>query len=474
LLEAQVAILKKQSFKVLPDFQTGGLMDAREYRDGAGQIKVRAKLKTKDDSTVVITEIPPTTTTDSLIASIEDASRKGKLKVKSIHDFTSGEVEIEVRAAGGVSADQLADALYAFTDCEVTVASRIIVIKENRPVELTVSEVLRENTARLVATLQRELELKEKKLEQELHFKTLIRLFVENRIYKKIEQARTNEAVADAVRDGFQPYRRQMRRDLAEEDIEMLLGIRIRRISLFDINRHREEMEKVKADLEETRQYLRNVTKYAVAHLEALLAKYGPLYPRRTKSSRYDEVDAREAAFKAFKPAYDRESGYIGHKVSGEEFKCECTRFDKLLMVFRDGHYKVIELPEKMFVGPDLVYASVPERDRVMTLAYTNRDATYLKRFTFGGTILNKEYFCIPPRSKILFFEPDTPGELFIRYKPAPYQKINQQTCKPGDVEVKGPKTRGRQISIKEVGAIAAKPPRGWDPEAATTKLEFV
>ena len=474
LLEAQVAILKKQSFKVLPDFQTGGLMDAREYRDGAGQIKVRAKLKTKDDSTVVITEIPPTTTTDSLIASIEDASRKGKLKVKSIHDFTSGEVEIEVRAAGGVSADQLADALYAFTDCEVTVASRIIVIKENRPVELTVSEVLRENTARLVATLQRGLELKEKKLEQELHFKTLIRLFVENRIYKKIEQARTNEAVADAVRDGFQPYRRQMRRDLAEEDIEMLLGIRIRRISLFDINRHREEMEKVKADLEETRQYLRNVTKYAVAHLEALLAKHGPLYPRRTKSSRYDEVDAREAAFKAFKPAYDRESGYIGHKVSGEEFKCECTRFDKLLMVFRDGHYKVIELPEKMFVGPDLVYASVPERDRVMTLAYTNRDATYLKRFTFGGTILNKEYFCIPPRSKILFFEPDTPGELFIRYKPAPYQKINQQTCKPGDVEVKGPKTRGRQISIKEVGAIAAKPPRGWDPEAATTKLEFV
>jgi topoisomerase-4 subunit A len=185
-------------------------------------------------------------------------------------------------------------------------------------------------------------------------------------------------------------------------------------------------------------------------------------------------VDAREVAFKAFKVAYDRESGYIGHKVSGEEFKCDCTKFDKLLLVFRDGHYKVIELPEKMFVGPDLVYGAVPERDRVMTLAYTNRDATYVKRFTFGGTILNKEYFCIPPRSKILFFEPETPAELFIRYKPAPYQKINQQTCKPGDLEVKGPKTRGRQISIKEVGAIGSKPPRGWDPEAATTKVEFV
>ena len=474
LLEAQIAILKKQPFKVLPDFQTGGLMDAREYRDGAGQIKVRAKIKIKDDSTVIIKEIPPTTTTETLIASIEDASRKGKIKVKSLNDFTAGEPEIEVRAPSGVSAEQLVDALYAFTDCEVTIASRIVVIRDNRPVEMLVSEVLRHNTEQLVATLKRELELTERKLEQELHFKTLVRLFVEKRIYKGIEQARTNEAVVAAVQEGFQPFRRQMQRDLTSEDIEMLLAIRIRRISLFDINKHLEEMEKVKADLEQARQHLKGVTKYAVAHLQALLEKYGPLYPRLTKSSRYDEVDAREVAFKSFKVAYDRDSGYIGHKVSGEEFKCDCTKFDKLLMVFKDGHYKVIELPEKVFVGPDLVYASVPERERVITAAYTNRDATYLKRFTFGGAILDKEYFCIPPKSKILFFEPGTPAELFIRYKPAPYQKINQPTCKPADVEVKGPKTRGRQISIKEVGAIGSKPPRGWDAEAATTKVEFV
>jgi topoisomerase IV subunit A len=474
LLEAQIAILKKQPFKVLPDFQTGGLMDAREYRDGAGQIQVRAKIKIKDETTVVIKEIPPTTTTVTLIASIEDASRKGKIKVKSLNDFTAGEPEIEVRAPSGVSAEQLVDALYAFTDCEVTIASRIVVIRDNRPVEMTVSEVLRHNTEQLVATLKRELELKEQKLDQDLHFKTLVRLFVEKRIYKGIEQARTKEAVIAAVQEGFRPFRRQMHRDLTGEDIEMLLAIAIRRISLFDINKHLEEMEKVKADLEQARQHLKSVTKYAIAHLQALLDKYGPLYPRLTKSSRYDEVDAREVAFKSFKVAYDRESGYIGHKVSGEEFKCDCTKFDKLLMVFKDGHYKVIELPEKMFVGPDLVYAAVPDRDRVITAAYTNRDATYLKRFTFGGAILDKEYFCIPPKSKILFFEPGTPAELFIRYKPAAYQKINQQTCKPGDVEVKGPKTRGRQISIKEVGAIGSKPPRGWDAEAATTKVEFV
>jgi len=334
--------------------------------------------------------------------------------------------------------------------------------------------VLRHNTEQLVATLKRELELQEKKLEQEMHFKTLVRLFVEKRIYKGIEQARTNEAVVAAVEEGFRPFRRQMIRDLMPEDIEMLLRVPIRRISLFDINKHLEEMEKVKADLEQARTHLKNVTKYAIAHLQELLDKYGPIYPRLTKSSRYDEVDAREVAFKSFKVAYDRESGYIGHKVSGEEYKCDCTKFDKLLLVFKDGHYKVMELPEKLFVGPDLVYAAVPDRDKVMTAAYTNREATYVKRFTFGGAILDKEYFCIPPKSKILFFEPGTPEELYIRYKPAPYQKINQQTCKPGDVEVKGPKTRGRQISIKEVGAIASKPPRGWDAEAPTTKVEFV
>ncbi len=317
LLEAQIAILKKQPFKCLPDFQTGGLMDARGYKDGTGEVKVRAKIKVKDESTVVIKEIPPTTTTDSLIGSIEDASRKGKLKVKSINDFTSEEVEIEVKAPSGLSAEQLVDALYAFTDCEVTIASRIVVIRNNRPVELTVSEVLRENTEQLVATLKRELELKESKLQDELHFRTLERIFIEERIYKRIEQCKTNEAVVAAVHEGFKPFRKQLVRELADSDVDRLLTVRIRRISLFDINKHREEMEAVKADLSETRKNLKNLTKYVIGHLEALLAKYGPVYPRLTKSSRYDEVDAKEVAFKAFKVAYDRESGYVGHKVSG-------------------------------------------------------------------------------------------------------------------------------------------------------------
>src|SRR5213594_494953 len=282
LLQAQVAILKQQPFKLLPDFPTGGLMDAREYKDGTGSIKVRAKLKTKDDSTVVVKEIPPTTTTDSLIGSIEDAARKGKIKVKTVNDFTSEEVEIEIKAPSGVGAEQLLDALYAFTDCEVTIASRIVVIRDNRPVEMTVSEVLKENTTQLVEILKRELEWKEKKLQDELHFRTLERIFIEERIYKKIERCKTNDAVVAAVHNGFKPFRRQLLRELTGADVERLLAVRIRRISLFDINQHREEMERVKAELAETGKNLKHLTKYVIGHLEALLQKYGPQYPRLT------------------------------------------------------------------------------------------------------------------------------------------------------------------------------------------------
>ncbi len=473
LLAAQIAILRNQPFKCLPDFPTGGLMDAREYADGKGTIQVRARIKAKDESTVVIKEIPPTTTTESLLSSIEEAVRKGKIKIKSINDYTAEDVEIEIKAPAGVTADQLIDALYAFTSCEVSISSRIIIIKNSRPVEMTVSEVLRENTAQLVALLQRELECKQRKLEDELHFRTLERIFIEERLYKKIEQCKTAEAVSAAVYEGFKPFRKEMLRDLTDPDVERLLQVRIRRISLFDISKHREEMEKTRAELEETRKHLKNITKYAINHLEALLAKYGPLYPRLTKSSRHEEIDAREVAFKAFKVTYDRESGYVGYKVSGDEYKLDCTKFDRLLLLFKDGHYKVIELPEKLFVGPDLIYCALPDRDRVFTLVYTTREATYLKRFTFGGTILEKIYECIPEKARILFFEPDTPKQLYIRYKPSPHQKINQQTCNPADVAVKSAKTLGNQMSIKEISSVTTSPTRGWDPEATTTRVAF-
>jgi topoisomerase-4 subunit A len=216
------------------------------------------------------------------------------------------------------------------------------------------------------------------------------------------------------------------------------------------------------------------LTKYVIGHLEMLLAQYGPLYPRlTTKSARHEELDVKTVAFKSFKVSYDRESGYVGHKAGGDEFKLDCTKFDKLLLVFRDGTYKLIELPEKMFVGPDLLYCGLPERDRVFTCAYTDREASHLKRFTFGGLILNKVYGCIPPKSRILFLAPETPKILYIRYKPAPHQKISQQTCDPAQIDVKGPKTLGRQMTIKDISSVTAEPTRGWDEQETTTKLIF-
>ena len=475
LLEAQIAILKQQPFKCLPDFPTGGLMDARDYQDGKGSVKVRARIKIKDESTVVITEIPPTTTTDSLLGSIEDAVRKGKLKVKSINDFTSETVEIEIKCPLAVEAEKLVDALYAFTDCETTISSRIVVIKDNRPVELTVSEVLQENTTQLVAILKRELDLREQQLLDELHYRTLERIFIEERIYKKIEQCKTNEAVVASVYEGFKPFKKELIRDLADADVEKLLQVRIRRISLFDISKHREEMEKTRAELDEVRKNLKGLTKYVIGHLEALLEKYGKQYPRlTTKSARHEEVDVKAVAFKGFKVSYDRETGYVGYKVNGDEFKLECTKFDKVLLVFRDGTYKVTELPEKLFVGQELFYCGLPERGRVFTCAYTDREASYLKRFTFGGTILNKVYSCIPEKSRILYFAPETPKLLYVRYKPSPHQKVSQQTCDPAQVDVKTPKTLGRQISIKDISSVTAEPTRGWDETAATTRIVFV
>src|SRR5207302_8386350 len=190
-------------------------------------------------------------------------------------------------------------------------------------------------------------------------------------------------------------------------------------------------------------------------------------------TSRYDDMRGDGPRCKPFKASYDRESSYVGYTVSGEEFNLECTKFDKIVLVFKDGDYKVTELPEKMFVGPELFYCGLPERDRLFTCAYTDRKASYLKRFKFGGTILNKAYLCIPDKSRILFFAPDTPKILYVRYKPAPHQKLSQQTCAPSQIEVKSPKTRGRQISNKDISSVTAEPTRGWDEKATTPQSVF-
>jgi topoisomerase IV subunit A len=328
---------------------------------------------------------------------------------------------------------------------------------------------LRENTEQLLVLLRRELELRNTGSRKISTSGPSNGSSSRNGSTSALRSAAPRKPSRTRCAPGSIRFRSQLKRDVTDADLDRLLAVRIRRISLFDIEQHRNETEQVKAELAEVRGHLKRLVPYAIRLLEGLLEKYDGQFPRRTRSSRHDEIDAREVAFKAFKVAYDRETGYLGHKVNGDEFKTDCTKFDKLLLLHRDGHYRLVDLPERLFVGSDLVHCGLPERDRVVTLVYADRDAAYLKRFTFGGMILNREYHCTLPKSKILFFALDTPEKLYFRYKPAPYQRINQQTCQPARVEVRGPKTRGRQVSIKEVVAVGARPPRGWDPEAPTT-----
>ena len=468
LLEAQIAILQKKSFQVFPDFQHGGLMDVSEYEDGNGKIKLRAKVETVDKTKLKITELAHGTTTESLIASIEDAAKKGKIKIRSIDDYTAENIEILVKLSSGQDAATAIQALYAFTDCEVSISSRIIVIDDNRPIEMSVSEVLKANTKKLVADLKRELLLNKKKLEKELHHKTLVQIFVENRIYKQIEECKTSDAIHKAIRDGFKPFEEKLTRDLTKDDVEMLLGVRIRRISLFDINKHREEMDGIVKDLAEIEKNLGQLTKYAVGYLRSLLKKYKDQYPRLTSISDgvFHKVKVEEVAVADIAIKHDAEKGYVGSDVSGEEI-LKCSSYDKVLVIQNDGTYRVCTPPpDKLFVDTDMAYCALVDKERVMTVVYTADQITYMKRFKVGGYIQNKEYNCAQPGAKILMFSADDPKELYVKYKPAKNQRIHQQVFNLHDIPVKGAKARGNQVTVKKIAKATTTKPRNWDGDA--------
>ncbi|HMP73411.1 MAG TPA: DNA topoisomerase IV subunit A [Kiritimatiellia bacterium] len=462
LLEAQVAILQKKPFLVLPDFQQGGLMDVTDYDRGNGKVKVRAVIEAKGKDKVVIREIPFGTTTDSVIASIEDAARRKKIKIKSISDFTAETIEIDVSLAPGESAEKTIQALYAFTLCETSLNSNIVVIHERRPVMMNVEEVLRYNTTRLVDLLQRELELERQRLLDELHRKTLVQIFVENRIYKDIEQCKTFEAVRKAVLDGVNRFRHLLRRDVNDDDIDMLLEVRIKRISLFDINKNRKEMDDIVAALEIVEKNLGQLVKYAVAYLKTLIKTYKDQFPRRTRIGAFEAVELRALTANELTLHWDRENGYFGTGVDGEEhFKC--SSLDKLILVWDDGRYKLVPPPEKLFVDHNLLYAAIFDRDRVITLVYTNGSIAYFKKFTFGGTIMNRDYACAPEKSEILLFDDTTPEQLFVKYAPAKNLRIKQQIFDLKQALVKGVKARGNQMTVKKIKSLHTAKPRSWD-----------
>ena len=469
LLDAQIEILREKKrtpaeLNLLPDFQTGGLMDVSEYNKGNGKVKLRAKIEMRKNNRLVITEVPHGTNTESLTASIEDAVKKKKVAVRAIDDFTAEKVEIELTLSPGASQEQVMQALYAFTKCETSVSSRLICLRENRPVEMTVDEVLRENTAQLLRILEGELELRKAKLLDDFHNKTLVQIFVENRIYKLIEECKTYEAVFAAIYKGLEPFKKKLRRAIIDEDIEMLLGVRIKRISLFDIEKNRKDIEDILAELAEVEKNLCALNGYAIRYIKRLIKDYKDQYPRCTQATSFKEVQVRELTASELQIRRD-ENGYIGTNVKGETI-LECSSLDKLLVIWSDGKYKVMPPPEKLFVDDSLERCEVFNRDKEFTAIYTDARITYMKRFKLGGAIMNREYFLtIGEKSKLQLLADGAPEVIYVKYRPAKGQRIHQQRFNPADLAVKGVKSRGNRMTTKSIKYIGAEPGRWWDQD---------
>jgi topoisomerase IV subunit A len=456
LLKAQVAILQDKRFKLLPDFPQGGLMDASEYDRGNGKIKLRAKIEKRENSKLVIREIPFSTTTESLIASIEEAVRKRRIKIRSISDFTAAQVEIVVTLSPGEDPQKAIAALYHFTQCEVTIHSNIMVIKGERPVQMDVEEVIRFNTTQLVSLLKQELELRRNELQDDLHWKSLIQLFIENRIYKRIEECETYPAVQQAVLKALQPFRNQLTRDITMEDIEMLLSLQIKRISKFDLNKNQEDKLKIHRQLRETEEHLKTLTKYAVDYLQRLIDKYSKQFKRKTHLTTAEEIDVRELTANELAIAYDQERGFLGYQVKAES-SFRCSPLDRLLLVWETGRYQMIPPPDKLFVDKNLIYFQIFDREEIFTVVYTTSKSTFLKRFAFGGAIMNRDYNCAQENAKIRLLTDRPITEIRLKYRHVKGARSDEQSFSANDFPVRGPKTRGNQVTKRTVTSVTAK-----------------
>lgn len=459
VLEAVRANLEDEQHLLFPDFPTGGLADVSEYEDGNGKILVRAKLDTKDPKKIVIRELPFGATTESLIASMESAAKKNKIKIAGINDFSTDHVEIDVKLARGVHTRDTVDALYAFTDCESSVSVNFLVIKDSQPTQMSVSEVIHYYAKKVTEILRAELKLEEDELNDKLHAKTLEQIFVEERIYKKIEKMKTRESVIKAVITGFEPFVDRIAREVTTEDVERLLKIPIRRISLYDINKANQEMDEIKTRLKEIKKHLAGIVTYAVSFLDSIIEKYKDQHPRKTEIISFDKVDVREAAQRNLKLKYDRNTGYLGHEVSGTTL-FDVSLYDRILVIRKTGSYSVMDVPDKFFVDKGIRYCGFVDekttRDTIFTVVYKNNTNgyTYLKRCKIEKYILNKGYSIVPEKCTPLFLTTEKQGTLSIEYKPKPRLKVLQEEFQIAEYLVKGVKAGGVRLANKEAKSV--------------------
>jgi len=469
LIEASVAILKNKKFEIYPDFPTGGQVDISNYNEGqkGSRVRIRAKIEELDKKTLVIKDIPFSTTTTSLIDSIIKANDNGKIKVKKVIDNTAKDVEIQVQLIPGTSTDITIDALYAFTDCEVSISPNACVIVNDKPRFLSVREMLKISTEKTVELLKQELEIKRLDLMEKLLFSSLEKIFIEKRIYRNIEECETWEDVLKTIDKGLTPYKKQFYRQITEEDLVRLTEIRIKRISKFDAFKADELMRGLQAQLKETEHHLANLIDFAIKYFQDLLKKYGAGRERKTEIRTFDTIAANVVAAANQKLYVNYQEGFMGYGLKKDEFLCDCSDLDDIIAIRKDGVFTVKKIGEKVFVGKDILYAGVFKKndDRlVFNMIYLDGQTgrSMVKRFPIGGITRDKEYDLTrgTKGSKVLYLSANPNGEVevvTITLSPACKAKHKVFDYNFKEIEIKARATQGNILTEYPVKKIQFK-----------------
>ncbi|WBV57840.1 DNA gyrase/topoisomerase IV subunit A [Chryseobacterium daecheongense] len=482
LINASVAHLKGKKFELFPDFLTAGYLDVSEYNDGqrGGKVRARAKITQTDKHTLVISELPFSKTTSDLIDSILKANEKGKIKIKKIEDNTSDTVEILIHLHNDVSPDKTIDALYAFTDCQVTISPNACVIVGDKPMFLSVSEILRMNTDHTVSLLKKELEIELHELQESWHFSSLERIFIENRIYHDIEEVKTWEEVIKTIDAGLKPHTKHLLRAVTEEDILKLTEIRIKRISRFDLDKFKENIAALEGKIEQVKHNLANLIAYAIEYYLNIQKKYGKEKQRRTELRIFDTIDATKVAVANEKFYVNREEGFIGTSLRKDEYLFDCSDIDDIITFRKDGSMKIVKVEAKTFIGKDLLHVAVWKKNdkrTVYNMIYREgkEGPYYMKRFSVTAVTRNTDYPLASDKkgSEVLYFSANPNGEaetVTVLLKPNPRIRKNKMDIDFSELAIKGRDSKGnlvtkysvKKVDLKEEGISTLAPRRIW------------
>jgi len=482
LIDASIKILKGKPFTLYPDFPTAGIADVSAYNDGArgGRVRVRAKIAQLDKSTLIITQIPFSTNTTTLIDSILKANEKGKIKVKKIEDNTAAEVEILIHLPPGVSPDKTIDALFAFTACETSVAPLGCVIEDHKPLFVGVSHMLTISTHRTVDLLKRELEIQLDELEESWHFQSLERIFIENRVYRAIEEEETWEGVIKAIDEGLKPFTGHLKRAVTEEDIIRLTEIRIKRISKFDIDKAQEKIEALEGEIEQVKHHLEHIIDFTISYFQGLKDRYGKGRERKTELRSFDTIEATKVVLRNTKLYVNKEEGFVGTGLKKDEYVADCSDIDDVIVFLRNGSMMITKVDVKTFVGKDIIHVAVFDKNdkrTIYNMIYRDGKSgpSYVKRFNVSGVTRDKVYDLSAgtANSMVLYFSDNPNGEaevVTVLLRQVGSVKKLKFDLDFSTIAIKGRASRGntvskypiKKIELKEKGISTLKPRRVW------------